>query len=88
MTTTTTTQDRPAEGRAVTRQGRSPAPTRRRVLHLLIDQDTFDLLHICAVRSRMKYTAYVQRFLREAFPFERPEAPAEATDTARAAPRP
>jgi hypothetical protein len=47
----------------------------QRVLHLVIDQATFDSLHIQAIRSRMKFTAYMQRFLKEAFPFDGPEDP-------------
>lgn len=62
------------------RQGSEPAPKYRtppghRVLHLVIDQATFDLLHIQAIRSRMKFTAYMQRFLQEAFPYGEPGGP-------------
>ena len=54
-------------------------PPGHRVLHLVIDQATFDLLHIQAIRSRMKFTAYMQRFLQEAFPYSEPIAPAPST---------
>ena len=55
-------------------QGSDPSPKHRtppghRVLHLVIDQATFDLLHIQAIRSPMKFTAYMARFLKEAFPY-------------------
>jgi hypothetical protein len=48
-------------------------PPGHRVLHLIIDQQTFNSLHIQAIRSGMKFTAYMQRFLKEAFPFDEPE---------------
>ena len=73
--TTTATQERPVEGPPSPRRGKNPTPPGHRVLHLVIDQGTFDLIHMCALRSRMKFTAYMQRFLREAFPYEAPEAP-------------
>jgi len=80
--TTTTTQGHPVEGPPSHRRGKSTTPPGHRVLHLVIDQETFDLTHMCALRSRMKYTAYMQRFLREAFPYEAPEAPTAAANGA------
>ena len=50
-------------------------PPGKRVLHLVIDQATFDLLHIQAIRSQMKFTAYMLRFLQEAIPYDGPESP-------------
>ncbi len=80
--TTTTTQGHPVEGPPTPRRGKSTTPPGHRVLHLIIDQGTFDLIHMCALRSRMKFTAYMQRFLREAFPYAPTEAPTAAGDAA------
>jgi len=72
-----TTDKKPASQEALTETPKHRTPPGHRVLHLVIDQETFDLLHLCALRSRMKYTAFMQRFLKEAFPYDGPEgAPA------------
>jgi len=75
---TTTTDERPTNRQVSVEIPKHRTPPGKRVLHLIIDQGTFDLIHLCALRSRMKFTAYMQRFLREAFPYEVPEAPATA----------
>ncbi len=53
-------------------------PPGHRVLHLVIDQETFDSLHVNAIKSRMKFTAYMQRFLQETFPYIVHETPPSA----------
>jgi hypothetical protein len=55
--------------------GRAPkyrTPPGHRILHLAIPSQTFELLHIQAIRSQMEFTAYMQRFLMEAFPYDQP----------------
>ncbi len=73
MSTTTHTQ--PAAPAPTGKGPRYRTPPGHRVLHLVIDQETFDLLHIQAIRSQMKFTAYMNMFLKEAFPYSQPEIP-------------
>ena len=44
-------------------------PAGHRVLHLVIPAETFALLHKAAIDSNMKFTHYMNRFLKEAFPY-------------------
>jgi len=48
-------------------------PPGHRILHLVIPKETFVLLHKAAIDSDMKFTAYMLRFLKEAFPYNRDE---------------
>jgi hypothetical protein len=61
-------------------------PPGHRVLHLVIDQATFDHLHIQAIHSRMKFTAYMTRFLQEAFPYSDPATPPPASQSSLTSP--
>jgi hypothetical protein len=45
-------------------------PPGHRVLHLVIEQPTFELLHIQAIKSGMRFAAYTQRSLKTASPFD------------------
>ncbi len=71
--TATATSDHQTTGQAPHQEQKHRTPPGHRVLHLVIDQETFDLLHLCALRSRMKYTAFMRRFLKEAFPYDDPD---------------
>ena len=66
----TMTDEQPTKQQVSAEIPKRRTPPGHRVLHLVIDQGTFDLIHMCALKSRMKFTAYMQRFLREAFPYE------------------
>ena len=69
----TTTDQSTSRAPTSEKAGKYRTPPGHRVLHLVIDQATFDSLHIQAIRSNMKFTAYMQRFLKEAFPFDGPD---------------
>ncbi|CAN5605553.1 hypothetical protein BH23PLA1_BH23PLA1_36880 [soil metagenome] len=67
MSTTTHTQ--PAAPAPTGEGPRYRTPPGHRVLHLVIPSETFALIHKAAIDSNMKFTAYMHRFLKEAFPY-------------------
>jgi hypothetical protein len=72
---TTSAEKKPVAGQSPVQPPKQAKPSGQRVLHVIIDQSTFDLLHIQAIRSQMKFTSYMQRFLLEAFPFNDQDRP-------------
>lgn len=78
-TTTTTTTPPPASSRCEGPKHRTPPG--HRVLHLVIPDETFTLLHRAAIESRpsMRFSHFMRRFLKEAFPYDQPEHPHPAT---------
>jgi hypothetical protein len=70
----TATHDQPVK--PVSSPSKKPkyrTPPGHRILHLIIPAETFVLIHKAAIDSDMKFTAYMNRFLKEAFPFTDPE---------------
>jgi len=52
-------------------RGKFRTPPGHRILHLVIPDSTFALLHKAAIDSHMRFSHYMGRFLREALPYER-----------------
>ena len=66
----TSTHDQPVSADSPPRSAHKyRTPPGHRVLHLVIPAATFSLIHKAAIDSDMKFTAYMNRFLLEAFPF-------------------
>jgi hypothetical protein len=66
----TSTHDQPATSVSTPRKlHKYRTPPGHRVLHLVIPAETFALIHKAAIDSEMKFSAYMNRFLKEAFPF-------------------
>jgi hypothetical protein len=57
------------QGETSSRNSKYRTPPGHRVLHLVIPAETFALLHKAAIDSDMKFTHYMHRFLKEAFPY-------------------
>lgn len=70
---TTTTENNATTAAPTTKTHKYRTPPGHRVLHLVIPTQTFALLHKAAIDSEMKFTAYMQRFLMEAFPYNQNE---------------
>ena len=54
---------------------RHRTPPGHRVLHLVIPDETFIQLHRAAIDSGMRFSHYMKRYLKEAFPYSHPEHP-------------
>jgi hypothetical protein len=72
---TTTSNEQATQAATPKNAPRYCTPPGNRVLHLVVPAETFALIHRAAIDSNMRFTAYMHRFLKEAFPYHGPESP-------------